>query len=428
MEQSTKSVDVVVAGGGAAGYFAAIAVAEALPGVSVCLLETGREVLRKVRISGGGRCNVTHHCWDPEQLAAHYPRGSRALRAAFHRWQPRDTVEWFAGRGVSLKTEADGRMFPVTDDSETIVACLEKSAAVAGVEVRRQTSLRSFKAGEGQGIEISLNSAGQWRAGCLCLAVGSLKDSPLVDVLKATGHRVEPLVPSLFALNCADSRLQGLAGLSVERVQVSLAEAGARGAVQEGPLLVTHRGFSGPAILRLSAWEARRLAALKYAANLRINWLGGMAPAEAGERIEQHRRDDGIRLVKSRPWGGLPRRLWETLVEAAGIGPELTWAHVSRVQAANLIQTLVAGEFKVQGKTTNKDEFVTCGGVDLRDVDMRRMESRKLPGLFLAGECMDIDGVTGGFNFQAAWTTGMLAARGMAERLSERRGAPDQSS
>lgn len=402
---------VAVIGGGAAGFFCALTVGESNPDAAVTIYERGRHTLAKVRISGGGRCNVTHSCFDPARLAGFYPRGSRELRGPFHRWQPQDTISWFAAHGVLLKTEEDGRMFPVTDDSRTIIDCFTETARQARVELLTECSLSAISPLREGGFELDFGAAGTFRADKVCLACGSLKSSPLKHAVEALGHHIEPLAPSLFAFNISDKRIGGLAGLSVPNARVRVHPAGA---AREGPLLITHRGFSGPAILRLSAWEARALQELNYKFTVAVNWAGDVSTHQLREQLARQRRSSGKALVRNKPVCDLPRRLWERLVEASGIGPEVTWAHLPADREGALTAEIEDGLYSVQGKTTNKEEFVTCGGVQLKQVDFRTMESRIVPGLHFAGECLDIDGVTGGFNFQAAWTTGRIAGLAMA--------------
>lgn len=404
---------IAVIGGGAAGFFAAITAAEMNPAAGVTILERSRQLLAKVRVSGGGRCNVTHACFDPESLASHYPRGRRELRGAFHRWQPEDTINWFADRGVELKTEADGRMFPVTDRSETIIEAFLSTARGAGVAIRTGCGVQAIRLREDGRFDLELTDGTALTADAVCVAAGSLKASPLADTLTALGHTIEPLAPSLFAFNVADPRLKGLAGVSVDEVRVRADLPGS--SEQRGPLLVTHRGVSGPGILRLSAWEARTLQQADYRFDLMVNWLGGQDGDAVAGTFRRHRAEQGRSQVRTRAVGNLPRRLWERFVEAAGIPRDRRWAQLEKAEEAQLIGELTAGRFPVRGKTTHKEEFVTCGGVRLREVDFRRMESRIVPGLHFAGECLDIDGITGGFNFQACWTTGFLAGRAMAE-------------
>jgi len=401
---------LVVVGGGAAGFFCALTAAEANPAAKVTIYERGSSYLSKVKVSGGGRCNVTHSCFDPARLAAYYPRGSKELRGAFHRWQPRDTVNWFADRGVELKTEEDGRMFPVTDESQTIIDCFMQAARKARIELCSGTGLVDIHPRPDGGFELDLGPAGTVRADKVCVASGSLKASPLLRAVEALGHTIEPLAPSLFAFNVNDSRIGGLAGLSVPRASVRVSPDGTP---QSGPLLITHRGFSGPAILRLSAWEARALQELQYHFPISINWTGNLTESQLRGELARMRQFSGKALVRNKSVCDLPRRLWERFVEAAEVGPDTPWAHLPKESGEALVRELLGACYIVEGKTTNKEEFVTCGGVRLREIDFRTMESRLVPGLHFAGECLDIDGITGGFNFQAAWTTGRIAGLAM---------------
>ncbi|MBL9127306.1 MAG: NAD(P)/FAD-dependent oxidoreductase [Verrucomicrobiales bacterium] len=402
---------VVVVGGGAAGFFGAIACAEAGGGPEVLLLEKGPQFLAKVRISGGGRCNVTHACFDPRELARRYPRGGQALIGPLNRFQPKDTVAWFEARGVSLKTEDDGRMFPTTDDSATIVECLVRSAREAGVKTETHAGVEGILRVPGGGFEVRVSDGRRVKADRVLLATGGCRSEALGRLAVDLGHTLEPPVPSLFALHVACPWLRELAGVAIDPVEV-----GAPGVAraERGPLLVTHDGVSGPAVLRLSAWGARALHDVGYKFPLRVNWL----PAETAESLaslfEKRRGEQGARRLVNSTIAPLTARLWERLVLAAGVRREATWAGLSRDERASLIRWLRGTEFEVTGKTLNKDEFVTCGGVRLSEVQFKTMESRVCPGLHFAGELLDVDGITGGFNFQAAWTTGWLAGRAMA--------------
>jgi predicted Rossmann fold flavoprotein len=402
---------IVVVGGGAAGFFAAITCAEALPGAEVMVLEKGPQFLTKVRISGGGRCNVTHACFDPRQLAAFYPRGGQALRGSFHRFQPRDTVAWFEGRGVQLKTEPDGRVFPVTDSSQTIIDCFLRAARQAGVVLRPGCGVdRVVRRSEG-GFELTLANAATLTCDRLLLASGGCRVPALGHLAVALGHTLEPPVPSLFTLHLEVSWVRELAGVAVDPVEVAVPGHRLR---EQGALLFTHWGLSGPAILRLSAWGARALHALDYQFLLRLNWLPALSQEAILSALQARRQSQAARLVVHEPIKPLTARLWEKLVLAAGIPRETRWAALSNAAQHQLAQQLTRTELPVRGKSLNKDEFVTCGGVRLNEVDFKTMESRLTPGLYLAGELLDIDGLTGGFNFQAAWTTGWLAGRAMA--------------
>lgn len=428
MDKTSNSLSaptIAIIGGGAAGYFAAITAAEVNPSAKVTIYEQSKRTLTKVKISGGGRCNVTHNCFDPAKLATHYPRGSRELRGAFHRWQPQDTINWFAERGVQIKAEPDGRMFPITDDSQTIINCFYDAAQAAGVELRKECGLKSISKDltpHSPLFTLHLSNDTQVTADKILVACGSLKASSLTRSLEALGHTIAPLAPSLFAFNLADKRTHGLAGLSVQNASVSLvasslATASRQGKSkpqpQSGPILITHRGLSGPAILRLSAWQARSLQEENYHFEISINWLGNVSENKLREQFNRLRK--GKTQVKTKIFEQIPRRLWERLVDTVGIDDDQKWAQLAKDKENALIQELINACFSVQGKTTNKDEFVTCGGVSLNEIHFKTMESRLVPGLHFAGECLDIDGITGGFNFQAAWTGGRLAGLAMSE-------------
>lgn len=419
MQRST-ALNIAIIGGGAAGYFAAITAAEANPAARITLYEQSKRTLQKVKISGGGRCNVTHSCFDPRELATRYPRGARELRAAFHRWQPQDTIDWFAERGVAIKTEPDGRMFPTTDDSQTIIDCFERAARDASVQIRKECGVKHLS--PQAPFTLDLSDVTQVAADKVLIAAGSLKASPLTRTLEAQGHSIAPLAPSLFAFNLADKRTHDLAGLSVQNARVSLLPGGClspstepskpQHVSQTGPVLITHRGLSGPAILRLSAWQARALQAANYHFTIEINWLGDVSENQLREQFKRLRK--GKTQVKTKVFEAVPRRLWERLVETAGIPDTMKWAQLPKDRESALVTELTAGRYPVQGKTTNKDEFVTAGGVSRKEINWRTMESSRIPNLFFAGECIDYDGITGGFNFQGAWTTGRIAGLAMA--------------
>jgi len=402
---------VIVVGGGAAGFFAAVTAAEQLgAGGEVTIYEATAHPLAKVRVSGGGRCNVTHACFEPRELVKRYPRGGRELLGAFHRWQPRDTVAWFAERGVELKTEEDGRMFPVTDDSATIVDCLTRAAEQAGVRLVTSMGVRKAERAGG-GFWVTLTDGTGVRCERLVMATGGNRSSVGFTIAEALGHAIEPLVPSLFTFHIDDARLIGLSGVSLENAGASVPGTKLR---ESGPLLITHWGLSGPAVLKLSAWGARELAAANYEFPLTVNF----APPHTRDSLQRElagAREKNLRKQIA-TWSPLPmpQRLWERLATSAGIAATTTWNGVSNAALATLATQLTAAEFKVVGKSLFKEEFVTCGGVRLSEVDFKAMESRVCPGLHFAGEVLDIDGVTGGFNFQSAWTTGRLAGLAMA--------------
>ncbi len=403
---------ILVAGGGAAGFFAAIACAEADPRAEVTLHEATAHPLAKVRISGGGRCNVTHACFDAREMAACFPRGSRELIGPFHRFGPADTVAWFKERGVELKTEKDGRMFPVTDCSATIVDCLTQAAARAGARLFTCSGIKALTrtdGGEGKRLAAVLTTGERILADRVLIATGGTKGSAGLPIAESLGHTIIPTVPSLFTFHVDDARLKGLEGVA------ALAPASVGSRLSEvGPVLVTHWGLSGPAILRLSAWGARELHDAGYRFTLTVNWAQARTTDQARSALEQDRSSHPKRQVSTANPFGIPARLWERLVASAPIAADAAWAGVSNGALRSLALQVTASEFAVSGKSMNKEEFVTCGGISVAEVDMTTMESRICPGLHLAGEVLDIDGITGGYNFQSAWTTGWQAGRSMA--------------
>ena len=418
---------VIIVGGGAAGFFAAIACAEANHDCDVTIYEATAHLLAKVKVSGGGRCNVTHACFEPRELVKKYPRGSRELLGTFHRFQPRDTVEWFESRGVKLKVESDGRMFPVTDNSQTIVDCLQSAAEKAGVRVILRAGVKHVERGGSGALEAApnTNAPGVRRppfrvtltttevVDCdrILLATGGNRTNAGFEFARQMGHTIGPPVPSLFTFHVKDPRLQDLSGVSVE-----LATTAVRGMPlkESGPLLITHWGLSGPAVLKLSAWGARLLHDCNYQFTLLVNWAPQFNAAQLISTLEQARAANPKKQLGTWCPLGLPLRLWEKLLVAAASPPATLWTTVSGAALRTLAAQVAAGEFAVTGKSMFKEEFVTCGGVRLSEVDFKTMESHLVPGLHFAGEVLDIDGVTGGFNFQAAWTGGWLAGRAMA--------------
>jgi predicted Rossmann fold flavoprotein len=415
---ATASVTTVVLGGGAAGFFGAITCAEANPGQAVLLLEKSPKLLGKVRVSGGGRCNVTHACESAAQLVQHYPRGGRQLKEAFRQFGVADTIAWFAQRGVMLKTEADGRMFPTTDSSETIARALEEAAKRAGVRVLTRTAAEEITTLPNGGFSLKISGEGSISLGTtlqathLLVATGGNPKSTAYDWLRALGHTIAEPVPSLFTFNVPASPLRELPGVSVPHARVVLAGEKLQ---YEGPLLVTHWGVSGPAVLKLSAWGARRLHELAYHGTALISWVPTHTDETLRPWAQTFRLENGKKQVAAHPQFGLPTRLWRTLVTEAGIGPETRWNEVPAKAQNRFLELLLRTPLQVQGKTTHKDEFVTCGGIPLSEVNLSTLESRQVPGLFFAGEVLDIDGITGGFNFQAAWTTGFLAGQAIAK-------------
>lgn len=409
--ESNKNWDIVIAGGGPAGFFAAIRCAELNPKLSVLIIEKASQALGKVLISGGGRCNVTHACFDPAKLITFYPRGGNELRGAFSRFQPKDTVEWFEARGVKLKIEADGRMFPVTDSSETIAECLREAAKKAGVKVQLGANLLRVEKSPRGGFRLEVRSEAQvfpLQTKKLLIATGS--DSKTREIVRSLGHSIVEPVPSLFTFNIKDARIEGLAGITVEDVILKMETVAA-----QGSLLITHWGLSGPAVLRCSAWGARMLHERNYHAKLVVNWLGDYTTDKALEILTHNKewKENARKKVGTVPaFSQIPSRLWKQLAEFIG---EKNWADVSKVELRKLAQELTAGEFEIIGKGQFKEEFVTAGGVSLKEVDFKTMQSRVVAGLYFAGEVLDIDGITGGFNFQSSWTTGWLAGNSLAE-------------
>lgn len=399
--------DIIIVGGGAAGFFTAINIVENNPKLKVAILERGKTVLEKVRISGGGRCNVTHACFIPNDLVKFYPRGEKELRGPFHQFCSGDTIDWFEKHGVELKIEDDGRMFPVSDDSQTIIDCFLSATQKLGIQILTGQSVQSiFKAEEYWKVETNTETFA-----CQKLIMTTGSNPKIWEMLTELGHSIIPPVPSLFTFNIKDPRIKDLMGLSAfasVRVKNSKLEA-------SGPLLITHWGMSGPGILRLSAWGARELFAKNYQFMLQVNWLNEVGFEEAMEILKDLKQEHARKAVSKKSPFGLPNRLWESLVLASGIDSERKWADLSKKQLTDLANQLTNGEFKVNGKSTFKEEFVTAGGVDLKEVNFKTMESKIHPNLFFAGEIVNIDAITGGFNFQNAWTSGFILAQAIAE-------------
>ena len=399
---------VIIIGGGAAGFYSAVACAEANPELEVIILEKGKEVLGKVLISGGGRCNVTHACFDPRELASFYPRGARELLGPFHKFQPGDTMEWFADRGVELKIEQDNRVFPVTDSSQTIANCLLEMADTSGVEVRKSCGVKSFVLLEDKRWLVTTTMGEELTADKLMVAPGSSK--VIWDQLKKVGHKIVEPVPSLFTFNIKDDRIKGLGGISLPKATVQIASSDLEAS---GPLLITHWGMSGPAVLRLSAWGARELNDRFYRFPILINWIGE-DENDVITNFLHEKKVSGKKRIGNHAQYQVPLRLWKNMIIAAGISSTATWGDISGKELKAFASELCSAVFQVTGKSTFKEEFVTAGGVDLKDVDFKSFSSRVVPNLYFAGEILNIDGITGGFNFQSAWTGGWLAGNAMA--------------
>ena len=413
--KQNQELEVVVIGGGAAGFFAAIACADANPHAKVTILEAGSKTLSKVRISGGGRCNVTHHCFEPARLVQNYPRGGKALRGAFSRFQPLDTVKWFQAHGVKLKTEADGRMFPITNNSETIIDCLDTAAAKAGITIHTNSAVKTIKTNSTKQFQIELKGGKVIKCDRVLVATGS---NPLgYRWAKQLGHTIETPVPSLFTFRINDPRLKDLAGISVENARATLIYSGKKALEQTGALLITHWGLSAPAVLKLSAWGARILSENKYSLFLKINWLAHYNQEDLKEYLLKTKKEAAKKKIINYCPVEIPKRLWQSLVSYIGINSEKMWADINKKELNKLVSEVNQGQYQIQGKGVFKDEFVTCGGVILKEVNFKTMESKICPNLYFAGEVLDIDGITGGFNFQSAWTTGWLAGNAMSEAI-----------
>ncbi|HOZ74063.1 MAG TPA: NAD(P)/FAD-dependent oxidoreductase [Flavobacterium sp.] len=399
----TTHYDILVVGGGAAGFFTAINIAENQPKIKIAILERGQEVLTKVRVSGGGRCNVTHACFVPNELVKFYPRGEKELRGPFHQFCSGDTIEWFEKRGVELKIEEDGRMFPVSDSSQTIIDCFLSLAKKYKIEILTGQSVQSIFKTE-KTWKVETNHA-QFNCSKLIMTTGS--NPKIWEMLKNLGHSIVDPVPSLFTFNIKDNRIKELMGVSaLASVKVKNSKLKAT-----GPLLITHWGMSGPGILRLSAWGARELAERNYQFVIEVNWLNDWSVGETETHLKELKLEHSKKVVIKKSPFDFPNRLWEKLVLASGISAETKWADLSKKHLIDLSNQLTNAQFQVNGKSTFKEEFVTAGGIDLKEIDFKTMQSKILPDLYFAGEIVNIDAITGGFNFQNAWTSGYILAK-----------------
>jgi predicted Rossmann fold flavoprotein len=405
-----SNFDIIIVGGGAAGFFTAINIVEKNPKLKVAILERGKTVLEKVRISGGGRCNVTHACFVPNDLVKNYPRGEKELRGPFHQFCSGDTIEWFERHGVELKIEDDGRMFPTSDSSQTIIDSFLLATQKLGIQILTGQSVQSiFEATDFWKVETN-----QETFACQKLILTTGSNPKIWEMLAALGHTIVPPVPSLFTFNIKDSRIAALMGVS------AFAKVKVKGSKLEaaGPLLITHWGMSGPGILKLSAWGARELYDKNYQFVLEVNWLNEVTFEEAMEKLKELKQEHAKKVVSKKSSFELPNRLWESLVLAAGIDTstalgetkETKWADLTKKQLTDLANQLTNGQFQVNGKSTFKEEFVTAGGIDLKEINFKTMESKLHQNLFFAGEIVNIDAITGGFNFQNAWTSGFIVA------------------
>ena len=405
----TKHSTLVVIGGGAAGFFCAVNAARMNPLLKVIIVEKSSKILLKVKVSGGGRCNVTYACFEIPELIKRYPRGQNFLKKTFHWFNTKNTIQWFEERGVQLKTEADGRMFPVTDNSQTIIDCLIKEANKYGVEILFNTEIKSIKR-VNNFFQLETGNR-QLETNYICIASGGYPKSSQFEWIKNLSHTIEEPVPSLFTFNIPNNKITSLMGVSVEKVAVKIQSTKLS---ETGSVLITHWGLSGPAVLKLSAWGARELAAFNYHFNILVNWLPAYNENTLREEWSSLRNQFASQKISNKNPFGLPQRLWLNFVDECKIIHDARWAELSSASQNKLIKTLTVQAFEVKSKTTFKEEFVTCGGVKLSEIDASTMQSKIIPHLFFAGEIMDVDGITGGFNFQHAWTSGWIAAKNIA--------------
>ena len=401
--------DVIIIGGGAAGFFTAINAAENNPKLKIIILERGKEVLTKVKVSGGGRCNVTHAEFLPKELTQNYPRGEKELLGPFHTFMTGDTIEWFEKRGVELKIEEDGRMFPVTDSSQTIIDCFLSETRRFGIDVLLNQSVKTIQK-EADHFIIN-TTTDSFSSAKIVVATGS--NPKIWQLMEDLGHTLVPAVPSLFTFNIKDGRILDLPGLSTDASVKVIDSKGKTLLESSGPLLITHWGMSGPAILKLSAWGARLLEPLQYHFTIEVNWLNTLSEEDVLDSLRDLKALQGKQTIFKYAQFELPKRLWQSIVRASGIAETLTWADATRENFLNITNQLTAGIFEVTGKSTFKEEFVTAGGVDLKEVNFKTFESRKVDGLFFAGEVLNIDAITGGFNFQNAWTSGYIVSQNL---------------
>lgn len=428
---SERKKRLVVIGGGAAGFFCAVNAARLHPSLEVIILEKTGKLLSKVKVSGGGRCNVTHSCFSIPDMIRHYPRGANFLKKAFHQFFTTDTIQWFAERGVPLKTEDDGRMFPESNSSQSVIDCLMREANRFGVEIRMMSEVKTirlhasnekYEAGSKKNEErgtsdaphftLELSEGRQLTADFVCVASGGYAKPAQFGWLQQLGHTIAEPVPSLFTFNMPGNAITQLMGVSVPEAAVKITGTNL---MAKGPLLITHWGLSGPAVLRLSAWGARQLAVSSWQFAVTINWLPSFNEQTLREQLQQLRFEIATQKIGNKNPFNLPQRLWQYLLQQSGIDEDKRWADLPAKEQNKLITNCCAQEFKVQGKTTFKEEFVTAGGIQLSEIDANTMQSKIIPHLYFAGEILDVDGITGGFNFQHAWTSGFIAAKAIAQ-------------
>jgi len=400
---------ILIIGGGAAGFFGAINLAKSCPGYRITILEKSNTVLGKVKISGGGRCNVTHSCFEPKELVKFYPRGKKELLGAFYNFQPLNTIKWFEERGVELKTEEDGRMFPVSNSSQTIIDCFTDEVEKYGVKVRLKSGVNSIERIGGKWF-VDINDE-RLEADDIIMAAGS--SSKIWKLLKSLGHRIVEPVPSLFTFNIADKKIHDLAGLSIANVKVKIKK---KKSFTTGPLLFTHWGLSAPSILKLSSAEAPLLNELDYKFGIVVDFIPEVNEDVLSEMLMDVQRSSTKNIYNHNTFD-FPKRFWNYLLSEAKVPEDRIWPELRKAEKSSLISSLKRMEYQVNGKSTFKEEFVTAGGVSLKEVNFKTMESKKASGLYFAGEVINIDGYTGGFNFQAAWTTSYLAASAISKKV-----------
>lgn len=408
-----KSIDLAVIGGGAAGFFAAIRAKEINPAARVVILEKSGKLLSKVRVSGGGRCNVTHNCSHVSQLVQQYPRGGNSLKKLFRAFKVDDTIEWFASRGVQLKTEKDGRMFPENNSSQTIIDCFLKEAQKYQIQLQLHSDIRNIE-WEGEEFVLHSSKGESFRAAKVLVATGGHAKPEAYQWLSGTGHSLVPPIPSLFTFNSPSNPLRKLPGISVPQGLVRIEGTKLQ---YEGPVLLTHWGFSGPAVLKLSAFGARWIHEQAYSFAIHIRWVAVGSEEEVRKQLQAYQVTHPKRQVQGYPLFELPQRLWGYACEMAEISSDRIWSEVSKKSFNKLLECLFRDRHEIKGKTTFKEEFVTCGGIPLTELKLPQMESRLWAGLYFAGEVLDVDGITGGFNFQHAWTSGWLAGSHIGQSL-----------
>lgn len=392
-------------GGGAAGFFTAINAAEMHPGNEIIILEKSNKLLAKVRVSGGGRCNVTHHCFDNSELVKNYPRGSKELKQVFSRFSVKDTIEWFEKRGVKLKTEDDGRMFPISNSSETIIDCFMHEVKKHHIKINLQEEVLSIEKTTSKQLNVQTTKQ-KYLADAVICSIGGHNQLKNYEFIKKAGHTIEKPIPSLFTINIPNNNIKELMGLSVNHATVKVV---GKKHQYTGPVLITHWGLSGPAVLKLSAFAAKDFFEMNYNTEISVNWSGTMNEDEVRNEINKNLNLKSF--VLNSPMFDFPKRLWDHFLAKAEIPSQKPWNELSKKQINKLSQILTADIYKMQGKTTFKEEFVSCGGVNLKEIDFKTMQSKLIPNLFFCGEVIDIDGITGGFNFQSVWSTGFIAAQ-----------------